>query len=377
MMSGSIADLIASRRLLVFVGEGGVGKTSTAAAAALAAAAAGRDVAVLTVDPAPRLGDALGLGSFDEQPRRVEVCDRLPGGGSVVAMRLDTKRTFDRVVQRFAPGADGADAILDNPIYQTISGSLGGSESYMAFQRLHELTEEGDHDLLVVDTPPAVHAAELLSAPLRLDTLLDTRLVSILANPAQVVARAGSTVARATTAILVSVLERLTGAELHQQISAFVENFEHVLTGLSQQTRAIESLLRAPGTAFVEVVRPRPACVEAAVALERSLAQSRIAIEAVVVNRMTPPPGPDRTRSRRQRLEGAPTGTEAAVTRMEGDLDGLRAAEAGAVAMLRAGFARRPAHEQPAVVEVASLDHDVTSLDDVLRLGRCLQGATG
>jgi anion-transporting ArsA/GET3 family ATPase len=388
-MSGWLGDLIATRRLLVFVGEGGVGKTSSAAAAAIAAARAGRHVAVLTVDPAPRLGDVLGLGSFDERPRPVALNGIESAGGSVMAMRLDTKRTFDRVVQQLAPSPEAARKVLEHPIYMTISGSLGGSQSYMAFQRLYELSHltgrgpqtgqaahagEAPFDLLVIDTPPAASAAELLAAPLRLSALLETGATSVLANPALVLARAGSSVVRASAAILLPLLQRATGLELRKQVAEFADGFADVLAGLSERAGTVDALLRADDTAFVAVVQPRVASVDAAIDLERSLAQAGISLEAIVVNRMTPAPGPERTTPRAERLTGAPTGTLEAVARMEGDLDGLRAAEAGAVTKLREALAGRDVESAPGVVEIASLAHDISTLEDLAMLATALQG---
>jgi arsenite-transporting ATPase len=186
--SAPLTELLAGKRLVVLVGQGGVGKTSVSAAIAWARAEAGERVAVLTIDPAPRLGDALGLASIDAEPQRVA----LPAAvrGTLTAMRLDTRRTFDRMISQHAPSPETAARLLAHPLYRSIANQLGGTESYMAFQRLHELDAAGGHDCLVVDTPPAVNAAQLLAAPARLTGLLDTGALSVLADPSRVLTRA-------------------------------------------------------------------------------------------------------------------------------------------------------------------------------------------
>ncbi len=371
-MSSPFAHMAAAQRLLVFVGDGGVGKTSTAAATALACARRGRRTAVLTIDPAPRLGDALGVGALDESPHAIPV----DGPGSLVAMRLDAKRTFDRLVERLAPSAESAATLLANPLYQTLSGSLGGSEAYMAFQRIYELAEDEDYDLVIVDTPPAAHAAELLSAPLRLTALLETGATAILANPALLLARAGSRFARAGLAAVLAVLERLTGGALRSQISDFILHFESVLEGLSERADTVDRLLRRSDTAFVQVTRPRLPDVVAAGNLRASLAARQLSVAAIIVNRLTPQPLEDRTISRRVRIAGAPAGTLEAVAIIEAELDALREAEAAAI---EAVYQRLDAGDgsAPLVVELVSLEHDIGRREDLLALAGALFGPHG
>ncbi len=361
----SIAPILEGKRLVVLVGEGGVGKTSTAAALAYGHACAGRSVAVLTVDPAPRLGDALGIRDIEAAPRAVA----LPGGhaakGSLVAMRLDSKRTFDRMVKRYAPSREAAQALLRHPIYQAVSGSLGGSEHYMAFQRLSELIESAGQDLLVIDTPPAVNASELLAAPARLTGLFDTGALSILAEPARLLARATSTFARASLGFVISVVERVAGDSLKTGVGDFIGLFGDILAGLEDRTSAINELLRSPETAFVMVVRPRSNDVARAVAFQKALAAIGLHIDAIVVNRLTPPPGVDRVRSRAERLVNAPAPARGAIVVMEREMDSLRQIESKALANLRDAMTEPDA---PVVIAVTSLDVDVATLDDIATL---------
>ncbi len=362
----SIADVLEGKHLVVLVGEGGVGKTSTAAAVAFGQACAGRNVAVLTVDPAPRLGDALGIRDIDAAPRVVA----LPGGcaanGSLVAMRLDSKRTFDRMVERYAQSREAAEALLHHPIYEAVSGSLGGTEHYMAFQRLSELVESADHDLLVIDTPPAVNASELLAAPARLTGLFDTGALSILAEPARLIARATGTLARASLSFVLALVERVAGTSLKTGVGDFVRLFADILAGLEDRTRAINELLRSPRTAFVMVVRPRSTDVARAIAFHKTLAAIGLHIDAIIVNRLTPP-GIDRVRSRAERLADAPAQARAAIAVMEREMDSLRRIESNALCALREAMTGEDA---PLVITLNSLDVDVATVDDIATLAR-------
>lgn len=359
----TLAELLADKRLIVMVGEGGVGKTSTSAAVALGRARSGRHVAVLTVDPAPRLGDALGISAIDAKPRRVALgSDAL---GTLVAMRLDSKGTFDRMVERYAPSPAAAAALLAHPVYQAVSGQLGGTEHYMAFQRLHELVEEHTSDVLVIDTPPAVNAVELLAAPARLTGLLDTGALSILAEPARIVARAGGAIARASLSLLLAAVERVTGDSLQKGVSEFTTLFGDLVGGLEDRAREIDALLRAPETAFVLVVRPRSADVTRALAFRDSLARMGIPLAAVIVNRVTPPPPSDRMKPRSERLADLPPSLRGAVTRMEKDMDALRNLENRALDALRS---RLQGDHSPPLFTLHARDVDIASVADIASL---------
>ncbi len=369
-MKSPLDDLVRTKRLLVFVGEGGVGKTSCAAAAGLAGALAGRRVAVLTIDPAPRLGHALGLGQLSAEARDVPSEHTTPG--TVTAMRLDTKGTFDRIVHRYATDERVARLVLENPIYQTLAGGVGGSEAFMALQRIDELVQENRYDLLVLDTPPAAHARDLLSAPSRLAALVETGAMDVLTNPALVLARTGSLMARTAAVVLLPLLERLTGVDLRRQVASFAEDITGILGGARQRADAVHRLLRQPDAAFVHVVRPGSPSVVAAIALQRSLLETGIVTPAIVVNRVTPSPGEGRDRPLAERLAGAPAGTIEAVAVMEADLDRLRMAERAAIAKLRTGLLDLPYPAPPDVIQSGALEHDIATLRDLRLLATAL-----
>ena len=270
--------LLRGRRLVFFVGEGGVGKTSCAAALALAVAAAGKSVAVLTIDPAPRLGDALGLETIDAEWREVAHPAIASAKGRLAASRLDTKSVFDRLVTRLAPSPAAAKKILASPIYASISGQLSGADSYMAFQQLYELLAENEFDLLVVDTPPAQHADEILGAPARLARLLDTGAIGVVADPALAVARAGSRLAAFTIKTILRALERISGSSLRSDLADFATSFHDVLASLSERSTEVTEILRSIETLVVEVLRPDPYSVAAARALRSSLGGAGLAV---------------------------------------------------------------------------------------------------
>jgi anion-transporting ArsA/GET3 family ATPase len=368
----SVEEVVGASALVVLVGEGGVGKTSTAASIALLAAERGRRVAVLTVDPAPRLGQALGLEHLDATPRQVTVPGASVTGGSLVAMRLDTRRTFDLMVRRFAPSNEVADSLLANRIYQAVAGSLGGSEHYMTFQRLFELVSEDDYDLVVVDTPPAAHVTELLGTPTKLADLIDTGAAGVLADPARILARTGSQLAKATATVVISVVERVTGITLREQVSEFMGNFASVLEGLNDRTKDINALLRSPRTAFCLTVRPHPDCVHSSHRFATALAQAGVELRGVIINRVTPECGPERTQARGERLRDSPPGTLEAVAIAEAQIDALRAIEKRAVARIMDDVVNAHEGSAPCVAKVMSLEHDVASVDDLMTIGRQL-----
>ncbi len=359
---GSVAALLGGARLVVLVGEGGVGKTSVSAAIAYGRACEGASVGVLTVDPAPRLGDALGVVSIDADPKPVA----LPPGaaGSLIAMRLDSKRTFDQMVERHSSSPAAADALLAHPIYRAVSGQLGGTENYMAFQRLHELVEQRGHDCLVVDTPPAANATDLLAAPARLAGLLDTGALGLLAEPARLIARAGGRIASTTLSVVLAAVERVTGESLRSEVAEFTALFSELIGGLEDRARRIDALLRATDTAFVLVTRPREHDVAAALAFRDSLARMGIRIAAVVVNRVTTP-AEAQSEAVATRLAGLPERLRGAVLQMEADVDALRSLEAHALARLRGGLC---ADGDPPLFELAARDVDIASLDDIASL---------
>lgn len=269
------------KRLIVCVGCGGVGKTTTAAALALAGARYGRRAAVITVDPARRLKDALGLDDLSVEPHRVGI----DGGKHFDALALDTKRAFDALVRRFAPSPDAVERILANRLYQELSNELAGSGEYMAMEKLHELVHLHRYQLVVVDTPPSAHARDLLAAPNRLVNLLASRAVSFLQAPASLLSGA-SAAGRLTLSALLKALQRWTGFDLLQDLADFVSGFEHMLEGFSRRAEEVNRMLRAPNTAFVLVTTPEPHTIETTIRFHHELTSAGFQVAGVVANRV-------------------------------------------------------------------------------------------
>jgi anion-transporting ArsA/GET3 family ATPase len=274
-------EAILRKQLVICVGCGGVGKTTTAAALALAGALHQRRAGVITVDPARRLKDALGLDGLSVEPHRVVV-----HGGEFDALALDTKRTFDAIIQRFAPSQETAQRILANRLYQEISTGLGGSAEYMAMEKLHELLGGRRYDLLVVDTPPSTHARDLLAAPSRLVNLLASRAVSFLQAPATILGVANSAVGRFTLSALLKALQRWTGLDLLRDLADFVSSFEEMIEGFSRRAEEVSTLLRGRRTAFVLVTTPEPHTIETTIAFHRELVGGGFPVAGIIANRV-------------------------------------------------------------------------------------------
>jgi len=280
----TLTSILATRRIVLCVGSGGVGKTTIAAALAVEGARRGRRTAVLTVDPSQRLKDALGLGATPGRARRVA----LGRGAHLDAILLDVKRTFDELVLALAPNPGRAAAILENRLYQNLSGTLAGTAEYMAVEQVYRLAQEGGYDLLVVDTPPARHAVDFLDAPRRLARLLDSRAFAILKDPTTILPAAGSRLARALLGGVLSGLERFTGLGLVREVGDFVRVIEDLTGALRTRVAAVGDLLRSADTAPVLVTAPEPRLVSETEALARALAGIGLRIEGIVVNRALP-----------------------------------------------------------------------------------------
>ena len=319
------------QRLIVCVGTGGVGKTTTAAALAMAGALRGRATAVITVDPSRRLQDALGLGALSSEPRAVALGN---GAGRLDAMALDTKRTFDHLIARVAPSPQIAERIFANRLYQEISCELGGSTEYMAMEKLHELLEQGRYDLIVVDTPPSGDVRELLAAPGRMTELLASQAVDFLKAPASIITGNESGLMRMTLGAVLKALERWTGMTLLRELSDFVAGFEHLIEGFRARAHAIDRALRAPDTSFAIVATPEPNTIAATLAFDRELRSGGFSVAGIIANRtydfpsLPPKAGARIPAALREKLLANYTDFAALAARDRAALDALQA-EAG------------------------------------------------
>lgn len=277
------------RRIIVCCGSGGVGKTTTAAALAVRAAEQGRSVVVLTIDPARRLAQSLGLTELDNVPRPVSGLDT-SAGGSLDAMMLDMKRTFDEVVEAHAT-PEKAEQILANPFYIAVSSSFAGTQEYMAMEKLGQLRAQmsdgsRDWDLVIVDTPPSRSALDFLDAPQRLGSFLDGRFIRLLTAPARVGGRASLKVFGAGVSLAGGIMTKLLGGDFLRDVQTFVAAMDTMFGGFRQRADQTYALLSRPETAFVVVASPeRDAMREAGFFIER-LATDRMPLAGVLVNRV-------------------------------------------------------------------------------------------
>jgi anion-transporting ArsA/GET3 family ATPase len=286
-------------RIIVCCGSGGVGKTTIAAAIGLRAAEHGRRVVVLTVDPARRLAQSMGLTSLDNTPRLVRGVNHAtaaagepsdegngPGSaGSLHAMMLDMKRTFDEIVEAHAdPGR--AAQILANPFYQSLSSSFAGTQEYMAMEKLGQLRRADEWDLIVVDTPPSRSALDFLDAPQRLARFLDGRLLRLLTAPAKVGGRAYLRVLNAGFGMVTGVLTKILGTQVLRDVQTFVSALDTMFGGFRERADYTYQLLRAPGTAFLVVAAPEADALREASYFVERLAEERMPLAGLVLNRV-------------------------------------------------------------------------------------------
>ncbi|MFJ9612415.1 ArsA family ATPase [Streptomyces noursei] len=271
-------------RIVVCCGSGGVGKTTTAAALGVRAAERGRKVVVLTIDPARRLAQSMGISELDNVPRRVKGVDE-SAGGELHAMMLDMKRTFDEIVEGHAD-AERARAILENPFYQSLSAGFAGTQEYMAMEKLGQLRAGDAWDLIVVDTPPSRSALDFLDAPKRLGSFLDGKFIRVLMAPAKVGGRAGMKFLNVGMSMMTGTLSKLMGGQLLRDVQTFVAAMDTMFGGFRTRADATYRLLQAPGTAFLVVAAPeRDALREAAYFVER-LAAEQMPLAGLVLNRV-------------------------------------------------------------------------------------------
>ena len=284
--ASSLTKVLADSSVIVCCGSGGVGKTTTAAVVAMEAARLGRRSVVVTIDPARRLADALGLQGLTNDPSPIEGPWAAPGGsgGAMHALMLDTKGTFDGLVRRYSADPVQADRILANAFYRNISGALSGTQEYMASEKLYELAVEGDYDLVVVDTPPTRHALDFLDAPQRLAHFLDHRLYKVLLSPSKGLGRAVNV---ATQAVMRQIA-KVVGAEVISDALAFFQAFEGMEEGFKDRARAVDRLLREPTTSFLLVASPKADTVAEAGFFADALARKNIAVRGLIVNRTQP-----------------------------------------------------------------------------------------
>ena len=276
----TLEELVTEREIVICTGSGGVGKTTTAAVLAMEAARRGRRAVVVTIDPARRLADALGIADIGNTPSRIQG----DWPGELSAVMLDTKRTFDELITTYASDETQAERILANRFYRNISGALSGTQEYMAMEKLYALHADENFDIVVVDTPPTRHALDFLDAPRRLTHFLDHRLYRTLMAPTRGVMKAVNAAAQA----FVRSVSKVVGAEVFDDVLMFFQAFQGMEAGFRDRASEVLALLSDPGTAFVLVASPRRDTVAEAQFFADRLGESDLPVEALIVNRVHP-----------------------------------------------------------------------------------------
>jgi anion-transporting ArsA/GET3 family ATPase len=358
-------------RIVVCCGSGGVGKTTTAAALGLRAAEQGRTVVVLTIDPARRLAQSMGLRELDNSPRQVSGVDTAKGG-ELHAMMLDMKRTFDEIVEAHAP-PERAEQIFANPFYQSLSSSFAGTQEYMAMEKLGQLRARDEWDLIVVDTPPSRSALDFLDAPQRLGRFLDGRMLRLLLAPARAGGRAYLRVVGASFSLFTRVLTRILGTDALRDLSAFVGALETMFGGFRERAQQTYRLLKTPGTAFLVVAAPEPDALREASYFVERLSEEDMPLSGLVLNRVRSTLAPGLSAERAEvAAEALDERAEHALAAAALRLHAERTILSGRDARMRDRFVS--AHPDVPLVEVPALAADVHDLDGLRTVGAALAG---
>jgi anion-transporting ArsA/GET3 family ATPase len=362
----SVADLVEDKRIVICAGSGGVGKTTASAAIAAGLAARGLKVAVVTIDPAKRLANALGLDELGNEPSRIDP-KRFTGHGldlaegELWAMMLDAKRTFDALIERLAPDAASRDEVLGNRIYQQLSSAVAGSQEFTAIAKLYELDQEGGYDVLVLDTPPSRNALDFLEAPDRLTGFFQGRAIRMFLRPAGL----GGKIFGRGTGMVFSILKRVTGVDLLEDLSVFFRSLGGMIDGFTERARRVKALLGDRETTFLLITSPEREPVDEALYFHRRLVEQGLPFGGLVVNRMRDAPAVD------GRLPAELTGElgeELAARVLES------AREMGELAQRDRANVKRLRRDlgDPPTVVVPQLDEDVHDVDGLAVVARHL-----
>jgi anion-transporting ArsA/GET3 family ATPase len=362
-------ERLEGKSVVIVAGSGGVGKTTTSAAIALGLAAQGKRVAVITIDPARRLADALGLGELGNEPRQVERSRFADHGvevtGELWAMMLDPKQTFDDLIERLAPDAQARDEILDNRIYQELSGAVAGSQEFTAIAKLYDLHRDGAYDVLILDTPPSRNALDFLDAPDRLTNFFEGRALKLFLAPTGLAAR----VVGRGSGVAFSVLQRVTGVDLLTDMRSFFGALSTVIDGFKERAAGVEKLLGDAQTTFLIVSSPQREPAAEAVHFAGKLREANKPFGGLIVNRVDPGirdvATPEDRLGELTTLLGDATLAKRIVTTVE-DASVLAGRDRDAIAGLRASIG----DDDP--ILVPQLDDDVHDIEGLALLCRHL-----
>jgi len=364
-VSRGVAERLEGKSICIVAGSGGVGKTTASAALALGLAASGQRVAVVTIDPARRLAESLGLEQLGNDPRQIDPALLASHGvemqGELWAMMLDPKATFDDLITRLSPDAQTREDVLGNRIYKQLSSAVAGSQEFTAVAKLYDLHHDGGFDVLVLDTPPSRNALDFLDAPDRLTEFFEGRALKVLLVPTGIAAKIMS---RATSVVF-SILKRLTGVDLMDDIAVFFRALGGLMDGFKQRAAGVKALLADPATTFLIVTSPEREPVAEAIFFHGKLREARMAFGGLIVNRVNVADGeqgdPDAVRARLV-VEGLDGAIATKVAHSVADLRRLAARDAQQIERLRDEL------DEPDPIIVPRLDGEVRDIDGLLAL---------
>lgn len=292
MTQATLGAPLRSAKILLTCGTGGVGKTTTAAVLGLAAAQLGRRVLVLTIDPARRLAQALGLPAAPtDAPQRIWSAAKKSEGGACDMLMLDAKRTFDRVIERYAPDAATAQSILNSPLYQQLSSAITGSQEYMAMEQLYEIVAADQYDLVILDTPPSSHAIDFFRAPARLIHALSDSMLKLFVGPTLRAGRFGAQLLQKGANTVLKLFGRVTGADMLQEVSQLLLSSVGLFGGFGDRAKAVQQMLRDRNTGIVLVTVPHNDLIADAIAFARAAKREKMRVVGTVINRIAPDMG--------------------------------------------------------------------------------------
>ncbi len=379
----SLQSLLASRRVILVVGSGGVGKTTTTAALGLAAASRGARVLCLTIDPARRLANSLGLKAMSTEAQTVDPQRFTDAGltvaGSLTVMMLDTKSTFDELVNRHASSPAARDRILQNRLYQYVSTSLAGTHEYMAMEKLHTVKNSGQYDLILLDTPPTTNALDFLDAPQRLVEALDSTAMKWFIEAFQESGKLSFNILAKSAAIVLKGISKLTGGDFLEQMAQFVTELNDLFGGFKERAQQVAAALRSPDVAFVLVTSPSPMAIQEVLFFSNRLEEQGMPRDAFVVNRLhtaTPAAAADEATVARAVADLAVQIDDDAPARLlRAVADEGRQARLDAAHLHRLDEALRHASPAPLQVRVPALPYDVHDLRTLAQVAAVLAPA--
>lgn len=344
-----IKRIIDNSKVLITLGTGGVGKTTTAAAIAYLAAKEGRRVCVVTIDPAKRLADAMGISEIDNTPKKIKTSP----GIDLWAVMLDAHSTFDELVQKFASSKEQVEMIFSNPVYQNLTENLSGTQEYMAMEKLHELASDPRFDLLVVDTPPARNAVEFLNAPKRLIGFLENRVFQLLISPNNALLKPVTIASR----LLLRTISKVVGNQVVSDAVEFFQSFQGMEKGFKERAAEVQQLLELPSTSFVLVTGTHQDTIDEALYFSSKLEEFNLSVDLVISNRITPNFVPE---------EGFSSDMPNELVDNLEYLTKLRSAEITQISRL-AHLVSKDNH-----ILVSQLTHDIGSLMDIDEIGTAI-----